>query len=672
MVMTSKCLMVFILCMSLVTSSISYGAPVSENPLAALLIQHREIKSGMGGMELVTKHGRALADVTFKLMADPKNRDFLNSKEGVELRKHQELLTNFLSVQDQFEKCVKDKESSRKLDSRILEASFQNMNKLSDKSLPCLPENYLAHKSYEDFSNSMINAMKSKINPYFQNQLTKKVMINTAKSLLAFRQKFHPDFMKNGVLKADELNGLINEICTKKTYSTRAIHSLDVCDGMDKSFKANLSKEIANFSESTISKNKKISQEEALSSLNESVEKMNKALASIEIRKDKGWIYDSAKLDDPATKKDFETYINQYMTEVSTPAGALFLTKTIKDESGSIKRLDSDDTTKNKSNRYEFVKHKPVKLKDIHSAIDEAERKMQVQVKDTLAIAALSIAKPGYIRSSEEGMNDLVKINPFAAGQLVLEEPQYANLLCDAINRVNKSDVDDKNFDKYFTIGSAVLGGALILTGVGTVAGAYIVTGSLSAGIAAGTMGGTILGYSALAGTAVELASLGYQANRANNFWDEAQKLEAAYLTHNGDINNILIAQKALVDFKEARLSAAISLAAVGLHAVTVGKVFNLLKSTNAKIGPDEVRAATKIMHYLGQTKVAKSLQDTAVMLGKAGAEKIDDFLFLLARAGETNRIKFLELLQNAKLTPDKIKIIVEDALEAAKTCGKI
>ena len=658
--------------MSLVTSSISYGATNAENPLAALLIQHREIKSGLGAMELVTKQGRSLADVTFKLMADPRNREFLNSKEGIELRKHQELLTNFLSVQDQFEKCVKDKEGAKKLDSRILEASFQNMQKLPDRSLPCLPESYLAHKSYEDFSNSIIVSMKSKINPYFQNQLTKKVMLNTAKSILAFRQKFHPDFMKDGNLSDQELNSLVNDVCVKKTYAARAVQTQDVCNLMDKSFRSSLSKEISSFAKSNTIKNKKISPEEATKSLNESVDKMNKALALIEIKKDKGWIYDSAKLDDPKIKKDFDTYINQYTTEISNPAGSLFLTKAIKEESGSIKRLDSDDTTKDKSNRYEFVKHKPIKLKDVNLAINEVEKKMKAQANDTLAIAALSVSKPGFIKSSEDGIDDLVKINPFAAGQLVLEEPEYTGRLCDAINRVNQDDIDDKNLDKYFTIGSAVLGGALILTGVGTVAGAYIITGSLSAGIAAGTMGGTILGYSALAGTAVELASLGYQANKAQNYWDEAQKLEASYLTRNGDIHNILIAQKALVDFKEARLSATISLAAVGLHALTVGKVFNLLKSTNSVVGPDEVRAATKIMHYLGKTKVAKSLQDTAVMLGKAGAEKIDDFLFLLARTGEVNRIKFLELLQSAKLTPDKIKIIVEDALEAAKACGKV
>lgn len=671
--MIPRLITVFILCCSLLTSSVSYAAPIANGSLSILLTQHREIKTGVGGMEMVTKHGRALADATFKLMSDPKNRAYLNSADGIELRKHQQLLTNFLSVQDKFEKCIKDKDSKRKLDERVLQASFQNMTTLTDSVLPCMNEKYTVDKNFEEFNEKMTHTMKSMVRPYFQNQLTKQVMSNTAKALLGFKQKFRPDFMKDGKLAPKELKELADEVCIKKIPNARGGYlTQDVCSAMDKSFRPGLEKEIRAFSETpAIAQTKKITPEQATVSLNMSIMLMNNALAAIPVKKDKGFIYDSANLSDEKTKKEFDNYVSQYMNEISQGAGSLFLTKTIKDEAGGIKRLDSDDTTKNKQNVYQFTKHKNVKIDDVTKAINEAENKMKAQARDTLLVAAKSVSLKGQIKASEDDIKDLVKINPFAAGQMILREPEYTDILCDSINKVNQTDVNDENIDKYFAIGSAVLGGALILTGVGTIAGAYLVTGSLTAGVAAGTLGGTILGYSALAGTAFEVVNLGYSSNRAYNFWDESKRLEEAFLTQNSDRGAVLEAQVALTEFKDARLSAGISLASMGLNLIVAGKLFNILKTGTNKVSADELKAATKIIQYLSETKVAKALKDTAAMLGAAGVEKIDDFLLLLARAGEKNRIKFLELLKDGKLTPDKIKTIVEDALDAAKNCAK-
>ena len=95
-----------------------------------MLAQHRELISGVGSFDMVNKHGKELADATFKMMAEPKNRNFLNTPDGVELRKYQAKLSNYIAVKDHFEKCIKDKNNKRKLDTRILESSFQSMNKL--------------------------------------------------------------------------------------------------------------------------------------------------------------------------------------------------------------------------------------------------------------------------------------------------------------------------------------------------------------------------------------------------------------------------------------------------------------------------------------------------------------------------------------------------------------
>lgn len=667
--MILKQILVFILCFTLAFPATGFSASNDNQVLSFMLTQHRELVSGVGSFEMINKHGKELADATFKMIADPKNKKILNTPEGIELRKRQEKLANFVAVKEHFEKCVKDKNNKRKLDSRILESSFQNMTKIEDTALPCLPSQSTLNKSYLDFNNDVMKSMKTMVRPYFQNQLSKQIISNTAKSLLAFKQKFKPDFMNRGYLTQPELNELVSDVCHKKIRGRGTIRETDICKSMDPSFKQKLSQELINFSKTQ--KNEKLTPEKATASLNGAIERLNKSLEKITVTKDVGYIYDSADMTNEKTKNDFNKYVNQYMTEVSRDAGSLLLTKTMKDESGSIKRFNSDEIEKNrKSSRFQFTKHKAVKLEDVKTSIKEVESKMMDQARDTLDMAAEATKTKGIITSDDKDINELVKINPFAAGQVLLHEPQYAGLMCDAINSINKIDVDDANFDKYFTVGAAVLGGALLLTGVGTLAGAYLITGSITAGVAAGTVGGSILGYTAIAGTAMELSNLTYYSKKSYDAYQEMGKLESAYLTQNADAQAIMEAKNALVEFKDARFSAGFALVNVGLNAATAISIFNLIKY-DPKVSPDHIKGAAKILRELSQTATARKLKDVAKLFGDKGMEKIDLFLLYLAKSGEAGRVKFLELLTNAKMTPEKIKEIMEAALDAAKNCGK-
>ncbi len=665
-------ILTFTLAFMLLFQSEGFAASVTPNPLAEVLNQHREIKTGMGSLELIGKHGRPLLDLTYKLMADPKNRAYLNSPDGMELQKHQEMLANFIAVKEHFEKCVKDKEAKRQLHDRILNASFQGLNNLSEGALPCLPVVNAQNKNFLDFNNGVMKAMKSAVKPHFQNQLSKQIITNTAKSLLSFRQKFNPDFMKTGTLSQKEMDAIIGDVCQKKSMVGRGLYSrTDICAKMDPNFKSELSRELKTFAKDQDPKGK-MTPEGATSSLNNSIERLNSALNKIKVKKDIGYIYDSADLSDEESKKAFDGYINQYMTEVSKEAGPLLLTKTMKDEAGSIKRFHSDETTKNKkSSQFQFITHKKIDIGNVKSAIKEAESKMLAQARDTLAIADESTKTKGKIISDDDDLTELVKINPFAAGQLLMKKPEYAGLMCDSINKINREDVSDENIDKYFAIGTAVIGGALILTGVGTVAGAYMVTGSLTAGVAAGTLGGSILGYTALAGSAVELASAGYYGKKSYDQFAEMNRLEAAYLTKNSDSQSILEAKNALVEFKDARMTAGISFASVGLSLASAGKLLSIFK-TDTIISPDQIKAAAKILRFLGQTQVAKRVKDVVRILGESGMDKFDTFLLRLARVGEGSRIKFLELLKDGKITPERLREVIEASLEAAKNCGKV
>ena len=658
--MIQRQVLIFILCFNLAFPLESSAASTTASTLSNLLIQHRDIKTGIGSMELLEKHGKNLADATFKLMNDPVNQPFLSSPEGLELKKHQVLLNNYLSIKDQFEKCVKDKEAKRKLHERILQSSFQGMINLDDS--PCLPPYLQNGKSYEDFNKGITKAVEKIQRSDFQNTLSKKIISNTARSLLGFRQKFQNNFMKSGTLTTNELDALVNDVCIKKSQTPRAqIVQTDICQKMDPSLRNELKKELIQFAE-TQKTIPKLTSEKILKSLNASVDRLNKSLEKIELKKDIGFIYDSANLEDQKAKEHFNSYINQYTQEVSSEAGALFLTKTIKNKSGSIKRFDDDDTEKDKkTSRFQFTRHNKINLQDVSLSIKEAESKMLSQARDTLNIAS---------KNDSEDIVELVKINPFAAGQILIHQPQYTNLVCDSINEINQNDNDDEDLDKYFMVGGAIVGGALVLTGVGAVAGAYLITGSLTAGLAAGTVGGSILGYSALAGTAVELVSAGYSTKRSMDHYQEMNQLESAYLTKNSDAQALTEARDALVNFKEARMMAAISLAGLGLNFVNIGSVATLMKAGSAS--KNELVAATKIFNLISEKAVALRLKEIIKSIGETGAEKLDTFFLYLAKTGEAGRLKFLELLKEGKLTPENYKEIIEASLAAAKNCSKV
>lgn len=673
--MLIKQVVVLILCFSLTFPSFGWAATNSSestsNLITNLLAQHRNIKAGVGSMELVDKHGKELADVTFKLMKDPQFNKALSTPEGIELRKHQKLLSNYLAVKDHLEKCVKDKSAKRNLKDRVLTSQFQSILNLGDTSVPCAVEAQNVNASFLDFNNGVMKAMKSMVKPYFQNELSKQIITNAAKSLLGFKTKFTPGFMSSGYLTQPELNSIIDKVCMKRSPVNPAGNLADdVCSKMDKSFIPKLSQSLINFSK-TLKPKEKFTPETATISLNASIDRINVALSKIKVKKDAGYIYDSVDLKADKTRFEFDQYVNQYMAEVSSGPGVLLLTSQMKDEAGTIKSFSSSDTTKDsKTKEFQFDKHNKIKLADVKKAIVEAEVKMQEQATDTIKIVAAATKKKDFLTSDEDDIEELVKINPLAAGQLLARNPEYAGIMCDSINKVHESDKSRATRDKYFFVGGAILGGALFLTGIGTAAGAYIITGSVSAGIAAGTTGGAIMGYVAVLGVANEMVSIGYQGKRGYDDLQEMNRLETSFLTQNSDSESLTLAKDALKDFKEARLLLGISVISLGMSAANASNFLNILKS-ETKVTPDQIRAATKILQYISKTAVGKRLADVAAVMGNKGMEKIDYFLLNLAKVGEKNRVKFLELLADTKVLPEKIRDIIEASLDAVKACEK-
>lgn len=320
----------------------------------------------------------------------------------------------------------------------------------------------------------------------------------------------------------------------------------------------------------------------------------------------------------------------QLLLEIQSPAGTLLLTPTMKG------------------------REKHIGIKDVEKIIKESENQILAEKRETM---------------SGNSTTELVKMNPFAAGEMLLTHPEYAGVVCDAINSINQKDTDKEKRNRYFKIGTAILGGALILTSVGAIAGAYILTGSLTGGLVAGTVASGVLSTSATIGVVAGLGGALYQGASAYKAHQEMLQLENAFITNNGDAKNLSDARNALKSFKENRTGAMISLASAGLNAINFEKLFSMARLASKAFKLPELKGTSSIFAALADSKIAMKLKSAMSAAGEYGSIKFDTFLYQLAKAGEATRLKILSLLKNNRFTPKDLKEMVEDAIKAAKNC---
>ena len=365
------------------------------------------------------------------------------------------------------------------------------------------------------------------------------------------------------------------------------------------------------------------------------------------------------------------------MQEVSKEAGPLLLTKTMREKAGEIKSLNEDDTKKDsKSKQFKFIPHQKIKSEDFKAAYNEAIGKIARSAKDVEQIIAKENLRKNskrfeYSNDQKKDLAELIKINPLAAGQVIVQHPEYTGLLCDSINQINNQILKDEEFDKYFMVGGAIVGGALLLTGVGTMAGAYLLTGSLTAGVAAGTVGGTILSSTVMAGAVVETATGAYFGKKAYDEYLESNKIEMALLSNNADGLSIIEKKEAYLSFKDARTKASIAFIGAGLSAIRLERFFDLARMSKASFNITEMKAMTKIFETLNDNRVVTKIADLAKQLGKNAGNLLDEFFLRLAKVSEKTRISLLELLKDSKISSEKLKEIIEKSLANAKNCVK-
>lgn len=142
----------------------------------------------------------------------------------------------------------------------------------------------------------------------------------------------------------------------------------------------------------------------------------------------------------------------------------------------------------------------------------------------------------------------------------------------------------------------------------------------------------------------------------------------SALFSQNADKETIRESEQTLKEFKEARLQLFFNLGgAVGSYALSATKIPSLIgaKTLNVK----ELKVVNSVLNSLNNSATVAKVGRTIALIGKPGLEIFENFLVRLSQGSEKTRVRFLSMMKDKAMTPEKLKEIIEDALKKSQKC---
>lgn len=267
-------------------------------------------------------------------------------------------------------------------------------------------------------------------------------------------------------------------------------------------------------------------------------------------------------------------------------------------------------------------------------------------------------------------LKDLVKTNPAALGQILLDHPDWTPTVCEAIRQISDGEESQATWNEVYFWGGIVVGSALLVTGIGAGVGAVVLSGT-----AVATTLTTVATVSAIAGTAVGVGDAVYSSGRAISSGLEARSLRASVVSGNGDAKTSAEAQ-AKVDQAWSELTSA------GIGAVSVvpfGTVWKAMSRSAmaARAGgagqvakmtvaeqEEAIRKMTQMINEIKDPDIEKIL---ARVKSQIPEEEYGSFLGQLANESDAARKQVLALM---KLHPEKVSEAIKKGSQAtAEVC---
>ncbi|MBI2606338.1 MAG: hypothetical protein HYW49_09690 [Deltaproteobacteria bacterium] len=226
-------------------------------------------------------------------------------------------------------------------------------------------------------------------------------------------------------------------------------------------------------------------------------------------------------------------------------------------------------------------------------------------------------------------VQDIVRNAPAAAAQVLVAHPEYAPLMCDAINAVNadvaKKAADDADTTKFYLWGGAIVAGGAITGGVGA---------AVFAGTAAGVMFATATTASFIAGTALGATSAVYYLNKANDSHREFSELKSAFISTGAkDLDAWPEMKKSFEEFEEARFQFALQ---VGFSAIDAASFGSVIRGFNSA---QKMAAIAKAHEFLevGRFNPVRNSRMLSIV-NKLGEEEASKFFTVLSQMGKDQK----------------------------------
>ncbi|MBT7669908.1 MAG: hypothetical protein HN623_10025, partial [Bdellovibrionales bacterium] len=412
--------------------------------------------------------------------------------------------------------------------------------------------------------------------------------------------------------------------------------------------------------------------------INKKIHRLNQALeeANDYIYEDPGRInlgfWDSS---DPVLDESHAAY-NQYRTlfaqEASSGPGLLLNTDILREQAGTLRAQEELDehSTLGQETTYTYPPHQPVDTKLVKSGIKEAKGRMQQQIQ------ALAKMERQPQADAKNDIKRLITSNPAAAGELLINNPEYAWQMCESINSLGE-DIDDKEFwDQTFFWGGMVVGGGLMLTGIGSGVAAWLIGGSVTAGAL-----GTTAVVAAVGGLALGVADTTYYGNSAYQNYLEQERFKNSMLAGTGDPKQVEEIEEELEKFNSNVTIASMALAFSALDLAALKNAIHVVHLSRRVVVDGTAAAANfgrkkelgRINQLFEEIWASKKLTSAMRRIKKKlGSKRFASLLHSLSMLSNSMRVNLLSKIAKLRGESPLINQALADSINQGLKKGSI
>ncbi len=602
-----------------------------------------------------------------------KNKKFFD-KNDIILQQKGQKLSNYLMLNEFLNECSKDNSNKRELHLRILDAA----GKAEIKTFKCQDFQFLT-SSFENQINQLTKISRKMESSFlFKNILDE----NIKNSVYAYTKVTHKLSSDDSSPKA------ISEYLCK---DNALFFKKNLCSDTQKELIKIFSSQMHDHMKSNSDDNR-LNEKDILKKLNNDINELNESLEEvnkkIKVKNGKiNWFWwDSSDPEyDSVAENAYLNYRNSYLLKLGDIQGSLLASEYMQEKVGRLRgKTDEDkddslneisDSDKNTTS-YEFKKHKAVeKTSDISKSVDEVRKKIKAefikynQIQDQYKKSSLQTQN----RIEDKNMKKFIMHNPVSVGSVLINNPEYAPLVCENIKKIDKDDIISANNDKNIAIGGMVVGGILLASGIGSGIGAFLLQGAAASST---TLAGLTL-LSAGLGLGLTATEVSYFGSKAYLTQKEIKEAEIAFLSGINDPKALKLSRLELEKYREYKFNSMLSLALGPLDLLGLEASVKLLKGVSET---EKVRRLSLINNTLKSITENPALKKQFLNLTKfLGNEKAVTLIGqfsqlttpkLLALLSGLNMIakrlgkdKFLNLIDSLSETSNNLRIAILNKL---------